>query len=185
MRQFLRSLVIEVRKTIPVTAATAVYTINTRLGHPGLVPTTPIKLADGSLIFDARKDKYGRERTMPAHMFDPTPDAPWPHQVCYTVGYYQTTQVAVRTVRPDPAEYVLLAVPTQAVCLALDREDSVFEFLSARAPHTLRVDYYALSQKTGLSSSTLKKWVETGVASRSTKEAIQTALGITPEDLIP
>lgn len=186
MKAALRALVIEVRKHMPVTSTTGVTQVsaprNPSARYQSDLVDLPVLLEDGRLLFDARYNGDRKHETC-VYLFDPTPEARWPHRVCYTAGYYQTTQVVLADRRPDD-KYLQNTVSVANVCLALDREPAVHQLLASRAPHTLRADPHALAQLVGISSSTMRKWIETGGASDLTKERIREALGC-DEDEIP
>lgn len=172
---------------MPVTPTTKCFSIqytdpNKTTRYQRELIHTPIRLEDGRLLFDA---DYSGDRSIAraAYMFDPTPDAPWPHPVCYTVGHYQTTRVCLAKQKPD-GQYMLAPVPIDKICKSLDREPTVHKLLADRLPHSLRVDSYALAHTVGVSQSVLKKWIETGVVTEATREKLRAVLGDLPDDEI-
>ena len=140
----------------------------------------PIKLLDGSEALPTSERRHGGT----AYLFDPTPDAAFPHPVYYTVGYYHTLEIGrAQSLPTDLYELIPFEKEVVKTKLLLEREPAVHGLLVRAMPHVVKVDVYDLATRAGLSTTTIRSWVERGHATHDTRERLAAVLGVEPDEI--
>lgn len=179
----LRHLVRELQNYFPINAGTRAAKIHGTQGnkYERQVVSPPIRLSGGVTVFASSKSR-GSGST--AYMFDPTPDAPGPHLVYYTLGHYHMLEIDKAWAVPTD-EYELIPCEKEILKMKvlLGREPRVHSLLAKAQPHSLKVDVYDVATRSGLSTSTVRSWIENGSVSWATRERLAAVLGVKPEDI--
>lgn len=166
---------------VPLTDKLRVYSIT---------PKTPdkyrglhsVELSSGKVLTFEGLHDYGTH----AYLVDPSPEVSWPHAA--HVVTYSGHMVKVEH-PPDPEMYDLAEDrPVRRSCARILRAGTVARFLasSPEGADSLKVDVYRLAEISGLSSTTLRSWIDYGPEkglTETSRAKLAKALGVEPEDL--